>query len=139
MNGGVMKRYLYLSAFIGVIAACPASAHHSTTMFDHAKSVTIMGTVKEVHWTNPHVAIYVEEAAANGAEPLLWVCELTSPGNLARLGWSKSSIKAGDKVTIEFNPLRNRKRGGWLKKITLADSSETYTNDIFAQESPNLK
>jgi hypothetical protein len=132
-------RIICLVAALAGGLAVPAAAHHSAAMFDKEKVLKVAGKVKEVQWTNPHVAIYVEEAAASGAAPLLWLCELTSPGNLARLGWSKSSIKAGDKVTIEFNPLRNGKRGGWLKKITLADSGQTYTNDIFAQENPNLK
>jgi hypothetical protein len=108
-------------------------------MFDRKVVLTIAGKVKEVQWTNPHVAIYVEQPAASGAEPLVWVCELSSPGNLVRLGWSKTSVKAGDKVTLELNPLRNGKRGGWLTKITLADSAQTLTNDIRAQESPNLE
>jgi hypothetical protein len=119
--------------------AVPAAAHHSAAMFDRKVVLTIAGKVKEVQWTNPHVAIYVEQPAASGAEPLVWVCELSSPGNLVRLGWSKTSVKAGDKVTLELNPLRNGKRGGWLTKITLADSAQTLTNDIRAQESPNLE
>jgi Family of unknown function (DUF6152) len=132
------SRLICLVATLGALAV-PAAAHHSAAMFDKEKVLKVAGKVKEVQWTNPHVAIYVEEPGTNGAGPLLWLCELTSPGNLARLGWSKSSVKAGDKVTIEFNPLRNGKRGGWLKTITLADSGQTYTNDISAQESPNLK
>lgn len=116
-----------------------AAAHHSAAMFDKDKVVTVAGKVKEVQWTNPHVAIYVEEPAKGGAEPVLWVCELTSPGNLVRLGWSKSAIKAGDKVTVDFNPLRNGKKGGWLNKVTLAESGQSYVNDIFAQEKANLK
>jgi hypothetical protein len=132
-------RIVCLVAALAGGLAVPAAAHHSAAMFDKEKVLKVAGKVKVGQWTNPPVAIYVEEPAASGAEPLVWVCELTSPGNLARLGWTKRSIKAGDKVTIEFNPLRNGKRGGWLKKITLADSGKTYTNDLFAQESPNLQ
>ena len=119
--------------------AAPAGAHHSAAMFDKEKVVTVSGKVKEVQWTNPHVAIYVEEPAKSGPEPVLWLIELTSPGNLVRLGWSKTSVKAGDKVTVDLNPLRNGKRGGWLKKVTLTDSKQSFINDISAQETPNLK
>jgi hypothetical protein len=117
----------------------PAAAHHSTAMFDKDKVVTITGTVKEVQWTNPHVAIYVETVAKSGEKPVLWVNELTSPGNLARLGWSKNAVKVGDKVTVALHPLRDGKNGGWLKKLTLIDTGQTYTNDIFAQGKANLK
>jgi len=135
-----MKKHFYLSAFIGVIAACPASAHHSTTMFDHARSVTIMGTVKEVHWTNPHVAIYIYGTSAEVKEPTLWLMEMTSPGNLVRAGgWSRTAVRPGDKVTVDFSPLRDGKRGGALKKITIADTGKFYTADIRAQERANLE
>jgi hypothetical protein len=104
-------RIICLVAALAGGLAVPAAAHHSAAMFDKEKVLKVAGKVKRCSGP-PHVAIYVEEAAASGAEPLLWLCELTSPGNLARLGWSKSSIKAGDKVTIEFNPLLNGKLGG---------------------------
>jgi hypothetical protein len=124
---------------VELVLTRPAVAHHSTAMFDREKLVTLTGTVKEVQWTNPHAAIYVETAAKSGEEPVLWVTELTSPGNLVRMGWSKTSVKVGDKVTVELNPLRDGKKGGWLKKVTLIDTGQTYTNDIFVQEKANLK
>src|SRR3954463_2891803 len=34
--------------------ALPALAHHSFSMFDAEKTVTLNGTVKELEWTNPH-------------------------------------------------------------------------------------
>jgi hypothetical protein len=138
-----MKRSLrvgLLGGFLGIAAIYPASAHHSTTMFDHSKSVTIVGTVKEVHWTNPHVAIYIYGTSAEVKEPTLWLMEMTSPGNLVRAGgWSRTAVKPGDKVTVDFSPLRDGKRGGALKKITLAESGKFYTADIRAQERANLE
>jgi hypothetical protein len=134
------RRAAALSAVIALaLPTSPAVAHHSTAMFDKDKVVTITGTVKEVQWTNPHVAIYVEAVAKSGEKPVLWVNELTSPGNLARLGWPKTAVKVGDKVTVDLNPLRDGRNGGWLKKLTLIDTKQTYTNDIFAQEKANLK
>ena len=138
-----MQRFLKISllgSFLGMTAIYPASAHHSTTMFDHAKVVTIVGTVKEVHWTNPHVAIYIHGTSAEVKEPTLWLMEMTSPGNLVRAGgWSRTAVKPGDKVTVDFAPLRDGKRGGALKKITLAGSGKFYTADIRAQERANLE
>ena len=128
-----------LPAFLG-LAPCPAAAHHSTTMFDHAKVVSIVGTVKEVHWTNPHMTIFVYGTLAAGGEPTMWLMEMTSPGNLVRAGgWSRTTIKPGDKVTVDFAPLRDGKKGGALKKITLVDTGKFYTADIRAQERANLE
>jgi len=135
-----MKKFLCFSMFASLIAAYPVAAHHSTTMFNHAKVVTIVGTVKEVHWTNPHGAIYVYGTSAEVKEPTLWLMEMTSPGNLVRAGgWSRTAVKPGDKVTVNFSPLRDGRHGGALRKITLADSGKVYTADIRAQERANLE
>lgn len=132
------KLALFAAFLLGITAL--ASAHHSTTMFDHSQSVQIVGVVKEVHWTNPHVAIFINGTIKEGDEPALWLMEMTSPGNLVRAGgWTRSVVKPGDKVTVNFSPLRNGSKGGALKKITLADTGKFYTADIRAQESPNLE
>ncbi len=133
-------KMLITSVAVFGIFALPVNAHHSTTMFDHSKTLKIVGTVKEVHWTNPHVAIFVEGIITEGQEPTVWLMEMTSPGNLVRAGgWSRSAVKPGDKVTVDFSPLRDGNKGGALKKITLADTGKFYTADIRAQESPNLE
>lgn len=116
-----------------------ANAHHSTAMFDHTKSVTIVGTVKEVQWTNPHVAIFIN-GSVGGEEPSIWLMEMTSPGNLVRDGWTRTAVKAGDKVTVSFSPLRDatKGKGGALKKLVLTDSGKAFTADIRAAERPNI-
>ena len=139
MNSSLKKVFL-TSVLLGLAAgAYPVAAHHATSMFAHDKVVTITGVITEVHWTNPHVGIYVtgtvkDEVAA------LWVIEMTSPGNLVRAGgWSRNSVKPGDKVTITMAPLRDGKKGGALKKVTLVDSGKFLTADIRAQERANLE
>ena len=117
-----------------------AVAHHSTTMFDRDKVLTITGVVKEVQWTNPHVGIFVTGTLKDGDTPTIWVLEVSSPGNLTRAGgWTRNSVKAGDKVSVDFWPLRNGTKGGYLKKVTLTDTGKFYTADIRAQESANLE
>ena len=139
IQGFTQSKLLALAIVLG-LSSFYAGAHHSTTMFDHAQKITITGTVKEVQWTNPHVAIFVEGVFKEGEQPTVWVMEMTSPGNLIRAGgWSRNAIKVADKVVVDFSPLRNGSKGGALKKITVADSGKFYTADIRAQESPNLE
>jgi hypothetical protein len=124
------------AALLGLAAgACQVAAHHAIAMFDHAQVVTIHGIVKEIRWANPHVGIRVE-VARDGAAPVLWVIEMTSPGNLMRTGsWSRYSVKPGEKVAIELAPLRSGKPGGALKKMTLVQSGKFLMADIRAEES----
>ena len=116
---------IFLLVCFGLITFA-ANAHHATTMFDKTKTYNLTGVVTEVQWTNPHVAIYANGTLKSGEEPAVWIMELTSPGNLVRLGWSKNSFKTGDKVVIEFNHLRNGSKGGYPTKLTLVDTGKSY-------------
>jgi hypothetical protein len=113
-----------------VLMACPppAVAHHSFAMYDQAKLVILNGTVREFQWSNPHSVIFVIRGGMGGTPEDLWSVELpTSPGNLSRLGWSKHSLKPGDKVAIAINPLRDGRHGGSLKTVTLLATGEVLT------------
>src|SRR4030088_1345801 len=82
-----------------------ATAHHSTTMFDHSRTLTLKGVVLELRWTNPHVTLLVKGTVADGEEPSEWLLEMTSPGNLVRAGgWARNAGKAGDEGA-----------GGWAR------------------------
>jgi len=129
------------AALLGLVAAAyPVAAHHSTTMFDREKFIVLEGTVKELHWTNPHVAIFIENAVPKPGVPEgLWVVELTSPGNLVRSGWTRTLIKPGEKVAVEVHQLRDGSKGGGLRKITVASTGQTFNYNIRDQERPNLE
>jgi hypothetical protein len=131
-----------ISALFGLVIGMQfAAAHHSTTMFDHSKTLTIRGTVLELRWVNPHVSVLVKGVVDGNNEEEEWLMEMTSPGNLVRAGgWSRNAVKAGDRVVVDFSPLRDASsRGGALKKITLADTGQTFTANLRAQEMPGLE
>jgi len=118
-----LRRYWILGLLLALFvsgASRRADAHHSFAMYDSTKLVSIDGTVTNFQWTNPHVLLWVTGTASAGEAETLWTVELpTSPGNLGRMGWSKHSLKAGDHVLVELNPLRDGKHGGSFKKATL--------------------
>lgn len=99
--------------------ARPSLAHHSFSMYDSEKLVKLEGTIKEFQWTNPHAIVWVTGTITPGQPPELWTVELpTSPGNLTRMGWKRTSLSPGDPVVLEINPLRDGSRGGSFKKAT---------------------
>ena len=116
------------AVLIGSAAGAPADAHHSFAMFDFSKTVTLKGEVKEFQWTNPHVILWVVGSRGDGAAPEEWTVELTSPGNLTRMGWTKRSLNPGDKVQVDFNPLRDGKHGGGFRSATLANGTVLTAN-----------
>src|SRR5262245_62637903 len=87
----------------------PVSAlpHHSfATQFDATKPVTVQGIVAKVEWTNPHSWLYVDMKDESG-KVTRWQCELASPNQLKRLGWTKDSVKVGDQLIIQGSRARN--------------------------------
>ncbi len=137
-----MKRKVAASsAVLAVMAllAAPVPAHHSFAMFDFNNTVTFKATVKEFRWTNPHVVLLVEGSPTAGAAPEVWSMELTSPGNLTRIGWTRRSFKPGDRIELEFNPLRDGKHGGAFKKATFLEGGQVLTSNLREAEKPGLK
>jgi uncharacterized OB-fold protein len=98
----------------------PAYVHHSGAMFDREKQTTVTGTVTEFSWTNPHASFRVDVPNAAGKVES-WAIEMNSPNNLVHIGWKRSTIKPGDKVTVKINPLRDGRPGGLYVGITLPD------------------
>ena len=125
-----------LAAAVG--AASPSAAHHSFAMYEPTKTLTFKGTVKSFQWTNPHVILWVLVQPDGGGAPQEWSFETTSPGVLTRNGWTRQSLKAGDKVSVTFSPLRDGSHGGGLNSVTLLDTGQTLIPK-FGKEEPGLK
>lgn len=107
---------------LGLVAlAAPASAHHSASMFDRTKPMTLRGTIKQFNWVNPHCSILIVAEGANGET---WNIESTSPGVLTRSGWTKRSLKPGDHVEAQIGPLRTGGPAGVLIDIKNLDTGE---------------
>jgi hypothetical protein len=116
-------RFVPAFAAAAWLALAPAAnAHHSSSMYDRTKPVTIEGEVVEFQWVNPHAQLMVIETKPSGsAELKTWSVELTSPGVLTRNGWTKRTFNAGDRITLKFAPLRTGDAGGYFLQATLAD------------------
>src|SRR5262245_8487830 len=100
----------------------PAIAHHSFAMFDASKTMTLEGTVKEFHWTNPHSWIFVNVADAKG--DATWAIEMGSPPGLMRQGWEPKTLTPGMKIKVLIRPLKDGKIGGQFLAVTLPDGKQ---------------
>ena len=94
-----------------------AFAHHGSAAYDMSKTVTVTGTVKDFQFVNPHVLIAMDVKDSSGKVEK-WQGELTSPNHLARAGWTKSTLKPGDEVTLTGGPAKSGSPTMWIRKIT---------------------
>jgi Family of unknown function (DUF6152) len=133
---GAFAAIVVLAAGISEVAA-----HHSASMFDFSKTMTIRGSVVELRWVNPHVTLTLNAALTAGEAPAEWLMETTSPGNLVRVGgWRRDIVKPGDQVEIVFHPLRDEsKKSGLMRQLTLLATGEVFAANIRDQERPGLE
>jgi hypothetical protein len=110
-----------------LLVSVPVFAHHSfAAEFDVKQPVTLKGTVTKVEWTNPHVWIYMDVTNESGAVEH-WQCENGAPNALARMGWTRSSLKAGDQVTVEGFRAKNDDRTANARQILLPDGRKVFS------------
>src|ERR1700722_18487206 len=107
-----------LASALGSVAA-----HHSFAMFDMQKEVKLAGTVKDYQWTNPHIWIQLLVKDASGKEGE-WAVECIGASAMGRQGWTRKTLKAGDKISMVIHPLKtSTEPGGSLVSATINGQS----------------
>jgi hypothetical protein len=56
-----------------------------------------------------------------------WQGELTSPNRLSRAGWTKSTLKPGDPITINGYPTKSGSHEIWIQKVVTGSGEELST------------
>ena len=111
-------------AAVGVLlVSVPLLAHHGAAALDTGKEVTLKGTVTEWIWSNPHCFLQFDAKDDTGAVRN-WAVETQNPTAMTQRGWSRSSFKAGDQVTVTLEPVKNRQPIGRLLTVILANGEK---------------
>jgi hypothetical protein len=111
--------------------ALPSRAHHSYAAYDLIHMQTLEGTVETFHWSNPHSEFTLVQAGARG-EPIKWNIITSGPAVLKRFGWTQSSLKAGDRVSVICNPMSDGSHGGRLHTVVLLDTGQVLQTKLSA-------
>ena len=130
MNRTLVFPLLAIISMLGTTA--PQLAHHSGTMFDMTKTITVDGVVKKWELTNPHSWLWVETKDKNG-KTVIWGFEAEGPTTLLRAGIKPSDFKEGTKLTITGNPMRNGdKQAIWAAAVRTSDGKKFVPRNGFA-------
>jgi hypothetical protein len=109
--------------------AVPVVAHHAVGgEYDANKPVTLKGTVTKIEWTNPHARIYFDVTGADG-KVVNWNIELAARSALVRQGWTASSLKIGDTVTIEGIQARSGVSMANARAVVLPDGRKVFSGE----------
>ena len=127
-----MKKSLYVALAAALtFASLPTLAHHSGSMFDRNKEVTLTGVVQEFQYTNPHSGLVVDVTNDDGSVTS-WGFEAEGPSTLLRAGIRKSDFSPGTKITITGHPMRDgRSAAYWIKAVRAKDGKEFFPGSGF--------
>ena len=151
---GIRTGVIACAAAGTLMASLPLAAHHSfSAEFDGTRRVKVTGEVSDLEWQNPHGWIHLSatevcertgtagpggfgggddddqswECRTPGAdEPLEWAFELGSPNGLMRQGWTRNSLKVGDKATVEGSRARDDSHNANARLVTTADGKRLF-------------
>ncbi len=116
-----------LALALMTVAAAPASAHHAfAAEYNSNKPVRLAGTVTRVEWTNPHAHFLMNVTDGSG-KVSSWDLELGSPNALQQEGWTRTSLQAGNRVTVRGYLARDRSNLANARDVTLPDGRKVYT------------
>jgi hypothetical protein len=119
-------RLAVIGAMTATMASTSTSAHHSGTMFDDKKQVTVEGVVKEFQYTNPHSWLLVDVTNPDGSVTT-WGFEAEGPSTLMQAKIRRSDFAPGVKITITGFPMRDgRPAAAWTKAVRASDGVEFY-------------
>ena len=120
-----MKKLLMFLVVLACLSLSAGSllAHHGRgATYDGDKEIKLTGTLTELAWRNPHVAIYMDVKDASG-KVTNWAFESSNVSTMSREGWSRNILKPGQQITVTFNPSRAGSPIGVVRTVTLADGT----------------
>ena len=112
-------RPVFLILF-GLWSSVPLLAHHGNAAYDYAATKTMKGTVTEWTWANPHCFLKVDSKDDKG-NVTHWILEASNPVDMLHAGWTATTFKPGDEVTVDVMPSKNGSTVGRIRRVVLSD------------------
>jgi Family of unknown function (DUF6152) len=109
-----------IAGWIGVSCALVFAHHSVASNFDQAKTIDVMGKVKEIAIRNPHSQITLQVTKPDGGISEFYV-EWSDKNALLRRSVPVSKMHVGDMVTINVNPSKRLPNLGYFRTATLPD------------------
>jgi hypothetical protein len=125
MKGAIVS----LAVLVALLfAARPALAHHARAMFDIAKNIKYQGVVVQYQWQNPHshLVVRVGAAAKDRSTVGTWDIEASSINVMVGGGWTPTTYKPGDPITVVAHPMKNGSKGALLFYAIKPDGTHLY-------------
>jgi len=94
------------------------SLHHGWADYDTERAFTLVGTIQEVEYVNPHVLARVRPVDDSTK---IWLVVLAPPSRMTRRGLPQDSVRAGQVARLYGYPHRQLAEEMRAERITLGD------------------
>jgi hypothetical protein len=125
MKTTMKTKILMMGAILGVLGAIctPVFAHHGGAAYDMSKPIILKGAVvTQFLWINPHPLIKADYKDEKG-DVQHWTMEMGSTPASELIGWTRTTLKPGDVVTLYVWQAKTHLTVGRFNKVVLADGS----------------
>lgn len=107
-----MSKYLSTAVLLSLavlLGAFPVLAHHGSAAYDTLHVVTLVGTVTQFQFIQPHplISLTVKDASGNIQK---WNVEMTAPNHLAHMGWNGQTLHAGEQIKVQGYAAKNGRK-----------------------------
>src|SRR5262245_9207922 len=123
-----MRKLITILGWIAglLLVAAPLFAHHGRgATYDMKKELPLKGTVSEVLWRNPHIAIFVDVKDDSG-KITKWAIEHSNITTLTMQGYGRTTLKPGQEVTAFVHPGADGSPIGLCMKIVFPDGKQIF-------------
>jgi len=121
-----IKTSALVASLVLVLAAVPLLGHHSfAAQYDRNKPTTLTGPVRKLDWINPHARFFMDVTDASG-KVVSWEIELGPTAMLMRSGWTRSSLKIGEPVTVNGFLAKDGSHLANATTVTLSDGKRVF-------------
>ena len=118
------KMLILVALISGLLVTSSAmAAHHGAAAFDMSKPVVLKDAViTQLVWINPHPLIKADYKDEKGGVQH-WTMEMGSIPSSQLIGWTRTTLKPGDVVTLYLWQAKTKATVGRFNKVVLADGT----------------
>jgi hypothetical protein len=123
------KMLAYVALIAGILMiGSPLWAHHGDAAYNPEPTIMKGAVVTEYTWMNPHSLLKFDYKNDKGVTEH-WTSEIGSIPSMSLLGWSRTSFRPGDVVTVYLFTAKTKNPVGRINKVILADGTTLGDRD----------